>query len=355
VRAGAPETAPRPAAAPRPENGDLATVVVPAFDEEACIEGCLSSILGQDHAALQVVVIDGGSTDGTRRIVEALRARDPRIELLTNPSGRIPVSLNLGLAAARGRWLVRVDAHSTVPPDYVRVLVGHLVSGRWGGVGGRKDGVAATRTGRAIAAALGSRAGVGNSAYHYAELPQQTDHVPFGAYPVRLLRELGGWDEDLEANEDYELDLRIRRDGHELLLDPAIRIRWRSKETIGALAGQYRRYGRGKADVARKHPSSLGLRHLAAPLLVAGAIPWSIALVLVPWVAAALAAVYAALILGASIVAATKARDLGLVPTIAAALTTMHVAWGVGFWEGLLRGTSRTETRTRDDGGTLPA
>lgn len=355
MRAGAPETAPRPAAAPRPENGDLVTVVVPARDEEAAIEGCLSSILEQDHAALQVVVIDGGSTDRTRAIVETLRARDPRIELLSNPSGQIPVSLNLGLASARGRWLVRVDAHSTVPADYVRVLVGHLASGRWGGVGGRKDGVATTRTGRAIAAALGSRAGVGNSAYHYAELPQPTDHIPFGAYPVGLLRELGGWDDDLVANEDYELDLRIRREGHELLLDPAVRIRWRSKESIGALASQYRRYGRGKADVARKHPGSLGVRHLAAPLLIAGAIPWSIALVLAPWVAAALAAVYALLILGASTAAAARAHDLRLVPTIAAALVTMHVSWGVGFWEGLLLGPGRTETRTRDDGGTLPA
>src|SRR5215203_1759172 len=113
---------------------------MPARNEEQAIAAALESVLGQTHRNLQVVVIDGGSTDGTRAIIEEWRARDPRIEILTNPVPNIPVSLNLGLAAARGRWLVRVDAHSTVPPTYVADLVARLREGTWAGVGGIKPG-----------------------------------------------------------------------------------------------------------------------------------------------------------------------------------------------------------------------
>lgn len=360
--AGAPETAPHPAVSSEPGPAGLVTVVVPARDEEASIETCLVSILAQDHRELQVVVVDGASTDATRGRVQAVCARDPRVELLTNPSGRIPTSLNLGLSAARGRWLVRVDAHSTIPPTYVRTLVGHLATGRWGGVGARKDADATTRTGRAIAAALGSRAGVGNSAYHYAETPRTTDHVPFGAYPVELLRRLGGWDTSLEANEDYELDYRIRRQGMELLLDPSVRIRWRSKETFGGLFRQYLRYGRGKADVARLHPSSLGLRHLAPPAFVAGCLVWPVVAVAWPIAAVATAGAYLVLVTGAAVTAAARAGELGLAPSVTLALVTMHVSWGLGFWRGLLAGRPRPaptddpqHTRTIDQGDRSPA
>jgi succinoglycan biosynthesis protein ExoA len=201
---------------------ELVTVIMPARNEEQAIGAALESVLGQTHRNLQVVVIDGGSTDGTRSIIEERQAQDPRIEILTNPLPNIPVSLNLGLAAARGRWLVRVDAHSTVPPTYVADLVARLREGTWAGVGGIKPGVGVTPAGRAIAAAMSSRFGVGNSKYHYATSELEVDHLPFGAYPVDLLREVGGWDESLVANEDYELDYRLRLRGGRLLLVPSV-------------------------------------------------------------------------------------------------------------------------------------
>src|SRR5687767_3497431 len=113
---------------------DLVTVVVPARNEEAAIEACLASILGQDETSLQILVMDGKSTDRTRELVTAIAARDPRVELLDNPERIVSTALNRALAAARGAWLVRIDAHATVPPDYVRRAVGHLGTGRWGGV-----------------------------------------------------------------------------------------------------------------------------------------------------------------------------------------------------------------------------
>jgi glycosyltransferase involved in cell wall biosynthesis len=322
------------------------TVIVPARNEEGFIGACLDSVLSQDHPHLQVVVIDGASSDRTAQIVREYAKRDRRIELLRNPEALIPQSLNLGLAAARGRWLVRVDAHSTVPSGYVRTLVALLRTGRWGGVGGRKDGIGVTPAGRAIAAAMASPFGVGNSLYHHGTRVQPVDHIPFGAYPTALVRELGGWDERLFANEDFEFDYRLRRSGYQLLLDPGQSIGWRCRQSVGDLFRQYRRYGRGKADVARLHPDSLRLRHLMAPALIAS---WAGAAGLAflwPKVALALLAPYAVAVATATVVTARRAGEPGTRRFLPGAFMAMHVGWGLGFWEGVL-GLNRVFGRRR--------
>src|SRR3989440_8466468 len=142
---------------------ELVTVVVPARNEEANLGPCLTSILEQDWRNLQVLVVDGASTDGTARVIQSFARRDPRVELLVNPDRTIPRSLNLALRAARGSWFIRVDAHASVPPDYVRRLVHHLESGDWGGVGGRENGEGGTPGGRAVPGAQGPPLGVRQS------------------------------------------------------------------------------------------------------------------------------------------------------------------------------------------------
>ncbi len=249
-------------------NPELVTVVIPAHNEERFLGACLESVREQDYPDLQIVVVDNASTDDTAGVVEQHRRADPRVELVQTDQLSIPKALNLGVARARGRWLVRVDAHSTIPPTYVRTGVDHLRQGGWGGVGGRKDGVGVTHAGRAIAVAMSSRLAVGNSVYHFGTSGQEVDHLPFGAYPVSLVREAGGWDEGLTANEDFEFDYRLRRAGRRLWFDPTMVIRWHCRQSLPDLFRQYVRYGRGKVDVAMLHPDSLSPRHLAPPLLV---------------------------------------------------------------------------------------
>jgi succinoglycan biosynthesis protein ExoA len=316
-------------------SGPLVTVVVPARDEERSIGRCLDSLLAQTERDLEVLVVDGDSADATADIVGERAARDPRVRLLRNPRRTIPAALNVGLAAARGRWLVRVDAHSTVPPDYVRAVVAHLSTERWGGVGGRKDAVARTPVGQAVAAALGSPFGVGNSHYHHATAQREVDHVPFGAYPVALCRDLGGWDETITTNEDYEFDHRVRLAGRRLLLDPSLRIAWECRESLPALAKQYWRYGRGKAAVARKHPGSLQPRHLAAPVLVAGLVATGATAGRRPLLPLALCLAYGGVLAAGTATAAPALADPRSRRYLPGALATMHLAWGAGFWAGL--------------------
>jgi len=324
---------------------DLVTVIVPARDEERSIGATLTALRRQLHTDLQIVVVDGGSTDRTVAVVERHRAEDPRIELLDNPRQTIPAALNIALAAARGRWLVRMDAHSTVDETYVGTAVARLREGRWGGVGGRKDGCGTTPAGQAIATALGSRFGVGGSVYHYGTSEQQVDHIPFGAYPTELARRLGGWDERLVANEDYEFDYRVRRSGAVLLFDPRLRISWQSRQTVRSLYQQYRRYGRAKLDVARLHPDSLRIRHLAPPLLV----PYLAAAAAVAWrrprLGTALVTPYAAGLTVASIRGARTLDDPKARAYLPAAFLAMHVGWGIGMWSRALQLIRKAEAR----------
>jgi cellulose synthase/poly-beta-1,6-N-acetylglucosamine synthase-like glycosyltransferase len=333
--------APSSSAGDRPDpavTDELVTVVIPALNEAATIEGVLDSVLGQTHRDLQVIVVDGVSTDGTADIVRAVAARDPRVELVTNPDRVIPIALNLAVERARSRWLVRVDAHCRIPDDYVERVVAHLRTGEHGGVGGRKNGRGRTPAGRAIAAAMGSRFGQGNSVYHYGTEPELVDHVPFGAYPVDVVRELGGWTETQLVNEDFEFDYRLRRSGRTLLFDPAIQIDWDCRQSVPALFHQYRRYGSGKVQTLARHPESAAVRHLAAPSLVAGL---AVAALLVPFrrtrlLGLALAAPYLGIVLAGTVTTIGRVQGTEERLWVAPAFVAMHVGWGLGFWEELL-------------------
>lgn len=316
---------------------DLVTVVIPARNEAAALPGCLRSVLDQDWPALQVIVVDGASTDSTPELVLEHARRDPRVELLHNPAGIIPVSLNLALAAARGRWFVRVDAHAEIPPGYVRTAVGHLASGSWGGVGGRKDAVGRTPAGRAIAVAMSSPFGVGNSPYHYGTKVQVIEHIPFGAYPTELTRRLGGWNEELTAHQDFEFDFRVRKHGYQLLFDPALRIDWQCRESIPDLYRQYRRYGKGKAKVVWLHPGSLRLRHLAGSALVVSWVGAGLVATKRPKLALLSCLPYVGAVLVASMHSAPKLSGKDERLRLPAAFVAMHVGWGVGFLAGLGR------------------
>ena len=316
---------------------DLATVVIPARNEEDFIGPCLDSVLEQDYRNLEVLVVDGMSSDGTAARVADYAARDPRVRLLRNPLRIVPTGLNVAARSASGAWFVRIDAHAKVPPDYVRLAVDRLKTGRWGGVGGRKDGSGVNAVGDAIAAAMGSRFGVGDSVYHYGTRVQTVDHIPFGAYRTELIRRLGGWNETFVVNQDFEFDYRIRRAGYDLLFDPALRIEWHSRQTIRDLFRQYHRYGKGKFRVMRAHPESVRPRHAAAPALVLLLAVAAAAATRRPRTAAALVAPYATAVATASAVTARRLDDGKARAAVPAAFAAMHVGWGLGFWDAATR------------------
>ncbi len=331
------------------------SVLMPTLNEAATVVAAVQSVLDQSFEDSEVLVVDGCSEDGCADVVRRLVAGEPRVRLLENPARLIPSALNVGLAEARGRYVARVDAHATISDTYLERAVAALEADpSLGAVGGRRVGVARTRTGRAIAAALSSPFGVGDSINHYATEAQDTDHASFGVFRADAVRAVGGWDERLAVNEDVDLDLRLLAGGHRIRFDPEMVINWRIRETLRDFGRQYRRYGRGKAAMVRKNgPAAVRPRHLAAPglvLLLGAAATTALAghrraatLLALPYPAAVALAV--GLARGRTGPDEEGVRSLRL----AGAFATMHLAWGVGFLEGLTTraAPSRSSARHR--------
>ncbi|MDQ1288319.1 MAG: succinoglycan biosynthesis protein ExoA [Actinomycetota bacterium] len=317
------------------------SVLMPVRNEERSVAGAIGSVLQQTEKNLEVLVIDGQSDDGTASVVNDLASTDPRIRLLDNPNRTIPHALNIGLAAAQGRYVARVDAHASVSLDYLERGVTELeANSDVASVGGRRIGVGEGPAGRAIAAALSSPFGVGNSINHYGGERQDTDHASFAVSRKDVLRSIGGWDENLLVNEDVDLDHRIALAGFRIRYDPDMEIHWHVRRTVRDLGRQYRRYGRGKAAMVRKNGSSaVRVRHLAAPGLVAWTGGAVIALLTGhPRIATAMVAPYVAGLAGATVATRRKGygeEDLDVVP-LAGAFAAMHFGWGLGFLEGYL-------------------
>ena len=315
--------------------GPEVSVIMPVRNEAASLDATLASVCSQaTDAPMEVIVVDDHSTDASRSIIERWAAQDKGVRLVINPGrGGISQALNRGLEAARGRYLVRVDGHSIVPPDYVQALLDHIRSGACEGAGGHKRAVGQGLFGRAVAAAHASRFGIGDSKYHYSRRQELVDHIPFGAYVTERARAIGGWDEGLRTNEDYDFDFRYQQAGGRLLFDPAIVVDWRVRETPARLAHQYYAYGRGKSRTLARHPSSLHLRWLVPPTLVVSLA----AGVLLSWARAGrafLAGVggsYALFLVVGGAILGPRVGGLRLAPHAALALGTMHLSWGAGF------------------------
>ena len=170
----------------------LVSVVMPVRNEERHVIAAMSSVLEQ-QVSLELLVVDGMSTDRTVELVRSIG--DPRVRVLQNPARTIPAALNIGLAAARGEFVARVDAHARVDSSYLATGARQLEDVEVAAVGGIRIAVAETPTGTAIGAALASPFGVGDSINHYADQAQDTDHASFGVYRTAVAKCVGGWDE----------------------------------------------------------------------------------------------------------------------------------------------------------------
>jgi succinoglycan biosynthesis protein ExoA len=330
------------------------SIVMPLRNEAATLGRTLDAVLSQVvDASFEVVAAEGRSSDDTLAILERRRAEDPRLRIVDNAHGGTPQALNCALRAARGRYVVRIDGHSHVPPDFVQRLVDHLRSGQCEAVGGLLRAVGSTPFGRAVAVVHGSPLGLGNARHHYSNRLEYVDHVAFPAYVTERVRALGGWDEEFVRNQDYELDYRYGLAGGRILLDPSLVFDWDVRESPRELAGQYFQYGFWKLRALARHPSSLHLRWLVPPTLVLALVAGLASSWTLPGriVLATAGGSYALFVVGSSLMLARSSAGPRSAPRIAAALVVVQLSWATGFLVSAARLASRSVLRRLRWGG----
>lgn len=322
------------------------SIVLPTLNERAFVVDCLTSLLAQDVPILEILVVDGGSDDGTRAIVEGFGSP---VRLVSNPRITAAAAMNIGIQEAAGDIVCRADAHTVFAPDYVRRCIEVLAETGATNVGGRMQAVGLSQFARAVAAVTSSPFGVGPGKFHYAEGRHDVDTVYLGCWRRQDLRDLGGYDEtSLQwAAEDQELNWRIRQGGGRIVLDSSIRSWYFPRATPRALARQYGNYGVAKASTLVKHRGLPTLRPLAPAALVAATAtlalvgPNTAVRVGVPMVHTA----------AVGVVAVQLGKQPGVAPHQAfGALAICHWSYGVGFWRGIGRFLLGRRFETRPQG-----
>jgi succinoglycan biosynthesis protein ExoA len=315
---------------------------MPVLNEERHLETAIRRVLDQEYPGeLEVIVAVGPSADRTREIADALAAADSRIHVVDNPAARTPSALNLGIGASKHKIIVRVDGHGELTDGYIRRAVELLDETGAANVGGVMDAQGTTPFEQAVAIAYTTRLGLGGSAFHLAESPAaEAETVFLGVFRKEALIAVGGFDESMYRAQDWELNYRLRTNGHKIWFSPELRVTYRPRSTLRALAKQMYETGTWRRELVRRHPETANARYLAPPLAVLGVLGGSVSgllgvvldsrLLRIGFVAPA---GYLSVIVGGSLLASrpmSAAARLRL-PLV---LVATHLAWGTGFLIG---------------------
>ena len=331
-------------------NGSPETsVIIPCYNERSTIGDLLDAVRRQQDlpGRLEVIISDGLSTDGTREAIAAYQRRHPdlNVRLVDNPARSIPSALNRAFQFSTGLIVIRLDAHSVPFPDYIQRCIAALERTGAANVGGAWE--IRSKSHKAVAVAIAAAArhplGAGDARYRVGGLAGEVETVPFGAFRREWLERVGGYDEGLLTNEDYDLNLRLREAGGVIWFDPSIRSVYYARSTLRELAQQYLRYGYWKGRMLARKPRSLRVRQ-ALPALFAIGLAGLLAFSLLTqgWTYfLLLLGAYISVTVIAGILEAVRSRRIGIVFGFPMALWTIHLCWGSALWVGLAAGGFR--------------
>ena len=324
------------------QDSPFITVIMPIRNEADFIERAISSVLDNDYPAkqMEILAVDGMSDDGTREIVARLSKADSRVMMLDNPKRIASAAMNIGLKAARGDLFIRVDGHVEIPPDFIAASIRCLHEHPQAWVaGGYIKTVADSFTGRAIASAMRSSIGVGNSRFRLGDYEGWVDTLAFGTHHMWIIDKVGYFDEELVRNQDDEFNLRIILAGGKIWMSKSIQSTYFSRGSLGKLWKQYFQYGFWRIRTLQKHKRPASFRQLVPLLFVLSLLlPGLAGFFWKPlWILLAIEAVL--YLLGLVI----GALDVGLksgwryAPLAPAVFAILHFAYGLGSLWGVVR------------------
>lgn len=316
------------------------SVVMPVYNEEQYIEKCVDSLLLQDYPIdkMEWIFVDGCSTDKTVEILSSYQEKYPSlIKVYNNPNKIVPYAMNIGIAASKGKYIVRLDAHADYATDYISKCIFYLENTDAENVGGVAETKANGFMGNAIAKMLSSKFGVGNSQFRTNGESGYVDTVPFGAFKREVFSKYGGYDERLVRNQDNEMNFRIRKNGGKIYLSNDIHLSYYCRDSIKGISAMARKNGMWNIITMKLCPGSMGLRHFIPFAFVLSLIGLGI-LSFVNLLFAALLCAEITLYLLLDIVFSIKqAETIKEFWTLMALFSIFHVAYGVGSMIGITK------------------
>jgi glycosyltransferase involved in cell wall biosynthesis len=317
------------------------TVVIPVRNEEGSIGQCIERVLANDYPRLiEVLVVDGNSHDETPLVTERASLSDRRIKMLSNKAGLPYTAMNIGVRAAKGDVIVRVDARATLPPNYISECVGTLASTGADNVGAVQWQYGETLIGRAVAFATRDWFGNGGAAFRLGRVSGFTDTVYLGCFRRTLVAKIGEFDASGPVvSEDADFNKRIREAGGHVYLRHDLRVLYPSKSSLAALVRQYFTYGGAKGHlVVTGRPLTAPRQFVAVALCASVVILLSLSVLDVRYSLGLLALIIGYLLVDVlrSASVAIREQDLAMFPVLIVVFPAMHFAWATGFVVRLL-------------------
>ncbi len=324
---------------------------MPVLNEVAHVRNAVVSLLQQDYTGpFEVTLALGPSIDGTTELVEEMAAVDSRIRVVANAVGSTPAGLNIAIRASRYPVVIRVDAHSVLPPDYARIAVQTLERTGADNVGGVMDAQGVSPFEKAVARAYGTRIGLGGTPLHVGGPEGEAETVYLGCFRRDSLLRVGLFDENIKRGQDWELNRRLRETGGSVWFTPLLRVLYRPRPSLARLARQMLSTGLWRGELARRFPQSNGIRYFVPPVMVllvalgsltgltglalgaAGAASGVASWLALGWVAPA---GYLAIVAAATLAVARPDGVRGALWFLIV-LPCIHFCWGIGFVLGYL-------------------
>ena len=320
--------------------------VMPVLNEAPYVRAAVERLLAQDYTGpYDITLAVGPSNDGTEDVLAALSREYPNVRVVVNPAASTSAGLNAAIRASSHPVVIRVDAHSLLPPDYTRIAVDTLQRTGADNVGGLMDARGTTPFEKAVARAYRSRIGLGGTQHHVGgkEGPAQTAYL--GSFRRDRLEAVGLFDEGVRRGQDWELNRRLRATGGTVWFTPQLVVTYQPRSSIRSLMNQFFATGMWRGELVRRFPSANSVRYFAPPvlvvllaaslivgllgiagLLIGAALGWLTLAFAVP-VLYLLFVLVAALTIGSQDGIAAMLRFIVVVPTI-------HLSWGIGFIGG---------------------
>ena len=323
----------------------MLSVICPIYNEEKYIAQCIESILQQDYPKdkLEILFVDGMSTDHTRHIIEQYTKEYPYIRIIDNPDKVVPHAMNRGIMASTGDVIIRLDAHAVYPNNYFSQLVEALHKYHADNVGAQCRTLPANQTVSAItiAAALGSSFGVGNSMFRIGITQDiETDTVPFGCFRREVFEKVGLYDTQLIRNQDDELNARIINHGGKIILLAGLEFDYYARDSYAKLFKMYYQYGLYKPLVNKKLGSPATVRQFIPPMFVMGLVLGaiiSLCLPIIGWIYGAIILLYLAAGMMIGIKMAKHHQSALLALAMPFTFFILHFSYGIGYIHGIIK------------------